>query len=148
MNNYLFLDTIMNTNQDNTGDDNIIIGNRRVNGSRNVIIDATDANGNTILNRPMVIGYRAKGGPNDIVIGSGAGAGSELFLLLDQLKINVSDKETIQNVTTLISELKSPKKNKTKIETLWASIKAAVTIGSAVDLVAKISPLIVAFLAK
>lgn len=136
----------MNTNQDNTGDDNVIIGNRRVNGNRNVIIDATDTNGNTILNHPMVVGYNAKGGHNDIVIGSRAGAGSDLFLLLDQLKTIVPEGKTVHCITMLISELKSPKKDKTKIETLWASIKAAVTIGNAVDLIAKISPLIGTFL--
>lgn len=58
----------MDTNQECIGNENVIIGNGRINGDRNVIINATDANGNIILNRPMIIGYNAKGGPNDIVI--------------------------------------------------------------------------------
>ena len=135
----------MSSNQDNTGDDNVIIGPRRVSGSRNVIIDTTDANGNTILNRPMVIGHNAKGGPNDIVIGSGAGAGPDIFLLLDQLKEIVQDNddsETVEIIASLISELNKAKKDKSKIKTLWDSIKAAVTIGSAADLIVKITLLV------
>jgi|GEM_PF-4139414 hypothetical protein len=135
----------MNKNQDNTGDDNVVIGNRKVNGSRNVIIDATDSNGSTILNRPMVIGYNAKGGPNDIVIGAGAGSGSELFLLLDKLA-SQSNSEVSKKIVTLVSELKSDQKDKSKIKTLWSSVEKVVTAGSAIDLVVKISPLIAALL--
>ena len=128
-------------NQGSTGDDNVIIGNRTINGSRNVIIDATDANGNTILNRPMVVGHGAKGGPDDIVIGSRAGSGSELFLLLDQLA-SMTDANVVEDITALVSELKSDHQDKSKIETLWASIKTAVTVGEAVELVLKIGSLI------
>ena len=131
----------MTANQGSTGDDNVIIGNRTINGSRNVIIDATDANGNTILNRPMVVGHGAKGGPDDIVIGSRAGSGSELFLLLDQLA-SMTDANVVEDITALVSELKSDHQDKSKIETLWASIKTAVTVGEAVELVLKIGSLI------
>lgn len=133
------------TDQDNTGDDNVIIGNRKVNGNRNVIIDATDINGNTILNRPMIIGHNAKGGHNDIVIGSNAGAGSDLFLLLNQLKEIVSennDPKIVKEISSLISELREHPKNKSKIKTLWDSIKVAVTIGSAAKLIAEIQQLL------
>jgi len=131
----------MSTQQDNTGDDNVIIGNGQINGNRNVIINATDANGNIILNRPMIIGYNAQGGPNDIVIWSGAGAGSELFLILNQLA-SESTPEVAGQITTLISELKSEQKDKSKIATLWSSIENAVTVGGAIDLVMKAGILI------
>jgi hypothetical protein len=45
-------------------------------GNRNVIIGATDDRGNTILNKPMTVGYGARGGPGSIVIGAFAGAGA------------------------------------------------------------------------
>lgn len=140
----------MDTKQDNIGDDNVIIDGSNSNrdrniGSRNVIIGATDASGNTILNRPMVIGHNAKGSSNDIVIGAGANAGSELFLLLNQLR-TLASKENQEAIERLISELNSPKKDGVRINKLWQSIKVAVTIGNAVDLIVKISPLIAPFL--
>lgn len=133
------------TDQDDTGDDNVIIGNRKVVGNRNVIIDVADINGNTVLNRPMVVGYNARGGPNDIVIGSHAGAGSDLFLLLNQLKEIISennDHKTAKEISSLISELKEHPKNKSKIKILWDSIKVAVTIGSAIKLITEIQQLL------
>ena len=131
----------MNTGQDNAGDDNVIIGNRSVNGSRNVIIDATDTNGNTILSRPMVIGNNARGGPNDIVIGSGAGSGSELFRLLDKLA-SMSNTEVTKDITSLISNLKAERRDKNVIQRLWASIKAAITAKEAIILALEIGDLI------
>lgn len=126
------------------GDDNVIIGNRigRRIGSRNVII-----NDNTILNRTdrTAIGHNAKAGLNSIAIGSGAGAGSDLFLLLNQLKEIVSennDPKTAKEISSLISELKEHPKNKSKIKTLWDSIKVVVTIGSATKLIAEITTII------
>ncbi|MDB5584055.1 MAG: hypothetical protein JWR80_9231 [Bradyrhizobium sp.] len=61
------------------GDENVVMGKQpfRKIGSRNVVIGATDNNGNTILNKPMTVGYGARGGPGSIVIGAYAGAGSK-----------------------------------------------------------------------
>jgi hypothetical protein len=60
------------------GNDSVVMGNvpptARV-GDRSVVIGATDANGNTILTRPMTVGHNAHGGPNSIVIGADAGGG-------------------------------------------------------------------------
>jgi hypothetical protein len=60
------------------GDDSVVYGrvspNLRV-GSRSVVVGATDANGNTILNQPMAVGAGAYAGPGSIAIGAGAGAG-------------------------------------------------------------------------
>lgn len=126
------------------GNDNVIIGNRRGRriGSRNVIIDD-----NTILNRMdgTAIGHNAKAGINSIAIGSGAGVGSDLFLLLNQLKEIVSennDPKTVKEISNLISELERHPKNESKVKTLWDSIKVAVTIGSATKLIAEITTII------
>jgi len=141
----------MTSNINNNGDENVIIGNignRSINGSRNVIIGATDSNGNTILNRPMIIGNNAKGGPNDIVIGSNAGSGSDLFLLLDRLKQTTSNQDLINNIKDLSSALEKPQENNDKIQKLWGSIEKSVTAGSAIDLVAKIVPIISSLFGK
>jgi len=65
------------------GDDSVVMGrvspNARV-GDRSVVIGATDAHGNTILNQPMVVGHNAHGGPNSIVIGADAGSGQTAVL--------------------------------------------------------------------
>ncbi len=129
-------------NNDNNGDDNVILGNRSVNGSGNVIIDATNLNGNTILNRPMIIGKNAKGGPHDIVIGANAGSGSDLFLLLDQLEKIADNKKNITDIQGLLSELKAPQKNKSRVRNLWRGIEKPVTTGNAIELVRKIISLI------
>ena len=129
-------------NNDNNGNNNVIIGNRSINGSGNVIIDAVDLNGNTILNRPMIIGNNAKGAPGDIVIGANAGSGLELFLLLDQLKQMVNNQKTIDDIQKLLSALQESQKNKSKIQNLWNGIEKAVTVGNAIVLVTKIAPII------
>lgn len=138
----------MTDSKNNIGDDNVIIGRNNMNvGSGNVIIDATDSNGNTILNRPMVIGRNAKGGPNDIVIGANAGSGSDLFLMLSQLKeLSNNNPELAENISNLVLELKKPDKDKSKVNNLWNFVKNAVTVGNAVDLIAKITPLIISTL--
>lgn len=64
--------------QQAVGNDSVVMGlvssNAQV-GDRSVVIGATDAHGNTILNQPMVVGHDAHGGPNSIVIGADAGGG-------------------------------------------------------------------------
>lgn len=122
-------------------DDNVIIGNRQVNGSRNVIIDATDLNGNTILNRPMIIGHNAKGGPNDIVIGAGAQSNTDIFSLLNKLA-DVSDPEVAQKIVLLVSELKSGTKDKNKIRKLWNLVQNAVVLADAAVYLSQIGVLI------
>jgi hypothetical protein len=58
------------------GKHNVVMGrhNFRKIGDGNVIIGPTDNSGNVILDREMTIGYRARGGPDSIVIGAFAGA--------------------------------------------------------------------------
>ena len=42
-------------------------------GSGNTFVGPTDDRGNTIVNQPMTVGYKAKDGPSSIVIGAFAG---------------------------------------------------------------------------
>jgi len=61
-----------------TGKDSVVIGNVPPNsevGEGSVVIGATDANGNTIINQPMAVGRGAKAGKNSISIGAYASAG-------------------------------------------------------------------------
>jgi len=44
-------------------------------GDRSVVIGATDSNGNTIITKPMAVGYNAQAGLDSIAIGANAGAG-------------------------------------------------------------------------
>lgn len=46
-------------------------------GDGSVIVGATDANGNTILNTQMAVGHGAKAGQDSIAIGAFASAGTE-----------------------------------------------------------------------
>lgn len=135
----------MDNDKPNVGDESVVIGDVKGNvGNRSVAIGAMDENGNGILNQSQstAIGYSAKAGPNSISIGAYAGAGSDLFLLLDQLKS--VDSNATEKIIELISELRSPSKDVNKINKLWESIKAAVTVGSAVDLITKIGHAIAA----
>ena len=61
------------------GNDSVVMGQVSPNakiGDRSVVIGATDARGNTILNQPMAIGNGACAGPGSIAIGANAGAGA------------------------------------------------------------------------
>lgn len=63
------------------GSDNTIVGNdhRNIEGNGNTIMGATDANGNTILNRGgTAIGRGAKADQSSIAIGAGANAGTQV----------------------------------------------------------------------
>lgn len=90
------------------GNDSVVIGNignignNRKIGNNCVIIGATDANGNCILNGTMAIGKNAHAGKNSIAIGTNAGAGIALNVLLEQLKMSANNQE----ITRLIEEMK------------------------------------------
>jgi Leucine-rich repeat (LRR) protein/GTPase SAR1 family protein len=61
------------------GDDSVVYGNVPFNlkvGNRSVVVGSTDANGNTILDRSMAVGYGAQAGENGISIGAFAGSGN------------------------------------------------------------------------
>ena len=60
------------------GEDSVVMGNVPSStnvGDRSVVVGTTDANGNTIHNQPMAVGYGAKAGPGSIAIGAHANAG-------------------------------------------------------------------------
>jgi internalin A len=61
------------------GDDSVVYGNVPSNlkvGNRSVVVGSTDANGNTILDRSIAVGYGAQAGENGISIGAFAGSGN------------------------------------------------------------------------
>lgn len=135
----------MNNDEWNVGDDSVVIGNvsHRNVGSRSVVIGATDANGNTIIDKPMAVGYGAKAGPGSIAIGAYAGAGSDLFLLLNQVvEILKEDPVASENISLLISELKKESPDTSLIRNLWYAVEAAVTTGGAFDLAIRIKTLL------
>ncbi len=132
----------MNNNQNlNVGEDSVVIGNVIGDvGSGSVVIGATDSKGNTIINKPMAIGKNAKAGPGSIAIGANAGSGSDVFILLDQLRqILEKNGDSSNDVIDLIRELKKTTPDKTIIDKLWGTIKSVVIINEAVILIAKIS---------
>ena len=128
------------------GKDSVVMGN--VNGEvgdGSVVIGPTDNQGNTILNQSMAVGRGAKAGPGSIAIGANAGAGSELFHLIDTLKTIPE----IQNDTTLLStidvfraELSKPSPESSTVQSLWPIIKASATVGGAISLVTQIGSLL------
>jgi len=71
------------------GKDSVVMGNVPANlevGDGSVVVGATDANGNTILNQPMAVGRNARSGPGSIAIGANAGAGLPTDLEKDSKK--------------------------------------------------------------
>lgn len=62
------------------GDFNTFYGNvkppKRL-GSGNTFVGPTDDLGNTIVNQPTTVGYKAKGGPGSVVIGAFASGGGK-----------------------------------------------------------------------
>lgn len=135
-------------NKINIGEDSVVIGNVTGNvGNRSVIIGATDSNGNTIINQPMAVGYNAKAGPGSIAIGANAGAGSDIFFLLNNLEF-FAQKEvnSLSEIRDLIQELKIPIKNKSKIQNLWKTINDFKWTAEAFILIKQIYPYIQQYL--
>src|ERR1035437_6149883 len=96
------------------GKDAVVIGNVPPHievGDGSVIIGATDANGNTIINQPMAVGRGAKAGPGSIAIGAFAGAGldsssGELVVDLHQLAGLVA-RQNNQTITAALEKLRA-----------------------------------------
>jgi len=128
----------------NVGEDAVVIGNVNGNiGNGSVVIGPTDSNGNTIINQPMAVGKNAKAGPGSIAIGANAGAGSDVFLLLNQLKeILEKNGKSSKDVINLIIELQKPNPDKTMVQKLWGIIKSAAAINGAIGLIGKIGSLL------
>jgi len=129
-----------------TGKDTVVIGN--VNGEvgdGSVAIGATDERGNTIINQPMAVGRGASAGPNSIAIGAGASAGTDLFHLIDALKIIPeiqSDKTLLSTIDALRTELKKPNPEQSTIKSLWSVVQVSATAGGAIGLVQQIGTML------
>lgn len=131
-------------NKLNVGKDSVVIGNVSGNvGDGSVIIGATDANGNTIINNDtLAIGRGAFAGPGSIAIGAGANAGSEIAIALNQLNTiiqNTNDPKLIQSFTSFCSCLDNPTTDKSILKKLWEGIKTAASLDGAISLTNKIS---------
>lgn len=129
------------------GKDSVVIGNISGNiGDRSVFIGATDQFGNTFINQPMAVGNNAMAGPNSIAIGANARAGSDVFILLTQLKEicdnNNHNTETSKNISELIIELKKEHPDSSVVNKIWSSVKNMSTVNGAISLISNISVLI------
>jgi hypothetical protein len=122
------------------GNESVVMGNVQHNvGDRSVVIGATDQFGNTILNTPMSIGYKANGGKNGIAIGAYAGNGE--MAILDQLVAiveNSGDIKLRESFNEICIEIKMPQKDKLKIKQLWENVKNADALNGCIDLVQKV----------
>jgi hypothetical protein len=139
----------------NTGDDSIVIGNVGDNeniGNRTIRVGSTDQFGNVIL-RPdsggIAIGNGAKAGSYGIAIGTNAAAGPDIFSLLNELSYIAkegNDDSNVKNISNLILELQKDKPEKAKVNSLWEMIEGLANVDGALDLILKVSPLIISFL--
>ena len=134
------------------GRDSVVIGNVPSNlevGDGSVIIGATDANGNTIINQHMAVGRNAQAGPESIAIGAGAnaGAGFNLAAALHELEAIArqnNDPKVLSALTEVISECSKLKPDKSIIHKAWGAVKAAGSLNGAYTLLEKISAAIAA----
>lgn len=134
------------------GKDSVVIGNVPPNiqvGDGSVIIGATDARGNTIINTPMAVGRGAHAGPGSIAIGAGANAGGAQHQALAELQSHLAQFAQLlaeQQNAALSREFEQFKAtlqhsppDKSLILKSWKGVKSLATINGAHTLLAKIS---------
>ena len=134
------------------GKDSVVIGNvpQHVQvGDGSVVIGATDAHGNTIINTPMAVGRGAHAGSGSIAIGAFASAGltqqhsiAELQTSLQQfaeLVASQNNEALVQEFNKFKSALQQPKPDKSLVFTSWEGVRALATVNGAHSLLAKIS---------
>jgi hypothetical protein len=129
------------------GKDSVVMGNVPQNlevGDGSVVIGATDARGNTIINRPMAIGRNAQAGTNSIAIGAGANAGIHSNLVaaiheLSKLAQQSNDSQAVAHLGAISGELNKSAPDKSFILKSWDAVKAAASLDGAYSLLAKIS---------
>ena len=129
------------------GNDSVVMGNVPQNlevGEGSVVIGPTDANGNTILNRPMAIGRNAQAGPTSIAIGAGANAGSDFNLAaaiheLLSLAKQSHNAQAQSHLGAIADELTKPDPDKSLIHRSWEALKVAGTIDGAYSLLSAIT---------
>jgi len=148
-----------------TGKHSVVIGNVPSNsniGEGSVVIGATDAHGNTILNQPMAVGFGAKAGPNSIAIGAFAGAGvgvgvenvpfpdvlkNEMAELI-QFAVQQQNRELLAALERLSDELKPEKPATSLVFKAWEGVKALATIDGAQNMVGRASTALLSYLSQ
>ena len=134
------------------GKDSVVIGNVPTDaqvGDGSVLIGATDARGNTILNQPMAVGRGAQAGPGSIAIGAFAGAGVTQRQIVEALQEDLQqyaklvsarqDEALSREFEKLKVELQQPAPNKSAVLKAWEGVKALGNINGAHTLLVKIS---------
>lgn len=139
----------MNNNSEKkitVGKDSVVIGNVSGNvGDNSVVIGAMDANGNVILNQSMAIGKNAYASEGSIAIGTNAGAGSQLPILLQQLRLTIEqtgDATIIEKLNIFESELKKEAPNQSLLKQTWETLKNIGSINGMIGIVQKIEHLL------
>lgn len=144
-----------------TGKHSVVIGNvpgDSTIGEGSVVIGATDANGNTILNMPMAVGYRARAGAGSIAIGAFAGAGApdlhfpaevgtEMRELVE-IAVRSANRELLAALHDLASTLQQPKSEGSAVLAAWEGVKAVATIDGASNLLARATTALLAYLGQ
>ena len=127
------------------GKDSVVIGNITGNvGDGSVVIGATDANGNTILNQSMAIGRNAFASEGSIAIGANAGAGSEIGNIIHQVKLIIDktgDDSAIQKFNLFQMELSKQKPNQNVLKSTWGFLKNIGSINGMIGIVKRIEEL-------
>ena len=141
-----------------TGKHSVVIGNVSGHsdiGEGSVVIGATDANGNTIINTPMAVGYGAKAGLGSIAIGAFAGAGLPDLSFPPQLRtelegivelaIQQGNQPLIAAIEKLATELRQPEPKRGAILGAWEGVRSLAAINGAYNLLAQASTAITAY---
>lgn len=119
-----------------------------------VVIGATDAWGNTILNTPMAVGYGAKASPGSIAIGAFAGAGAcvqtlqEGFEPLIRMAVAEQNQELLRAIEALAAEFEQSRPDRSAIMRAWDGVRALATVGGAHALLSQASTALVAALSQ
>ena len=144
-----------------TGKHSVVIGNVPTNsniGEGSVVVGATDARGNTILNQPMAVGFGAKAGPNSIAIGAFASAGIPNLPFPDVLKNEMAElirfalqqqnQELLAAIQQFSEELKPEKPTTSLVFKAWEGVMALATIDGAQNMVARSSTALFSYLSQ
>ena len=128
------------------GKDSVVIGNVSGNvGDGSVVIGATDAFGNVILNQSMSIGKNAYASEGSIAIGANAGAGNELASVIHQIKLIIDrteDDSAIEKFKIFEQEIKKESPNKNIIRSSWEILKDICNVDGMIGIFQKLEHLL------
>jgi len=126
------------------GNDCVVIGDvSGYVGDGSVVIGATDARGNTIINTPMAVGKGARAAPGSIAIGAYASAGFDFNQALKDLGDAIDrsgDADLFGKYSLLIGELNKPAVDRSLVMKAWDAIKISATSSEFVNLIRKLAP--------